>query len=99
MRQSNLSVMGIRFHFDWTDAQPSPDSLSCHTMAAFSIEAGGANGYLGARPFEPFLAGSRRRLSLAEPEQVDELGHEYGVSTEVIRRQIENHGLAAVVGW
>ena len=43
----------------------------------------------------------RRRLGspLAEPEQVDELGHEYGVSTEVIRRQIENHGLATVVGW
>ena len=43
----------------------------------------------------------RRRLgsSLVEPEQVDELGHEYGVSTEVIRRQIENHGLATVVGW
>ena len=47
-------------------------------------------------------AGSlRRRLGspLVEPEQVDELGHEYGVSTEVIRRQIENHGLATVVGW
>ena len=43
----------------------------------------------------------RRRLgsSLVEPEQVDELGHEYGVSTEVIRRQIENHGLATVAGW
>ena len=43
----------------------------------------------------------RRRLgsTLVEPEQVDELGHEYGVSTEVIRRQIENHGLATVVGW
>ena len=43
----------------------------------------------------------RRRLGspLAEPEQVDELGHEYGVSTEVVRRQIENHGLATVVGW
>lgn len=34
-----------------------------------------------------------------ESEQVDELGIEYGVSTEVIRRQIENHGLASVVGW
>lgn len=43
----------------------------------------------------------RRRLKgkLAEPEQVDELGLEYGVSTEVIRRQIANHGLAAVVSW
>ena len=43
----------------------------------------------------------RRRLKgpLADPEQVDELGHEYGVSTEVIRRQIENHGLATVKKW
>ena len=43
----------------------------------------------------------RRRLrgKLAEPEQVDELSSEYGVSTEVIRRQIENHGLATVVQW
>ena len=43
----------------------------------------------------------RRKLKgrLAEPEQMDELGLEYGVSTEVIRRQIENHGLATVVSW
>ena len=43
----------------------------------------------------------RRQLKdkLAEPEQVDELGLEYGVSTEVIRRQIENHGLATVARW
>lgn len=43
----------------------------------------------------------RRRLrgGPAEPEQVDELALEYGVSTEVIRRQIENHGLATVVSW
>ncbi len=34
-----------------------------------------------------------------EPEQVDELALEYGVSTEVIRRQMENHGLATVAGW
>ena len=34
-----------------------------------------------------------------EPEQVDELALEYGVSTEVIRRQMENHGLATVVSW
>ena len=34
--------MSIRFRFDWIDAQPSPDRLSCHTMAALSIEAGGA---------------------------------------------------------
>ena len=43
----------------------------------------------------------RRRLrgGPAEPEQVDELALEYGVATEVIRRQIENHGLATVVSW
>lgn len=51
-----------------------------------------------------FLAPSdslRRRLKggSAEPEQVDELALEYGVSTEVIRRQMENHGLATVAGW
>ena len=34
-----------------------------------------------------------------EPEQVDELSVEYGVSSEVIRRQIENHGLAVAVRW
>ena len=34
-----------------------------------------------------------------EPEQVDELALEYGVSTEVIRHQMENHGLATVVSW
>ena len=36
------------------------------------------------------------RTSPVEPEQVDELGHEFGVAGEVIRRQIENHGLASV---
>ena len=43
----------------------------------------------------------RRQLGgrLVEPEQVDELALEYDVSTEVIRRQIENHGLATVVIW
>ena len=51
-----------------------------------------------------FLAPSdslRRRLKggPVEPEQVDELALEYGVSTEVIRRQIANHGLAAIAGW
>ena len=51
-----------------------------------------------------FLAPSdslRRRLKgrPAEPEQVDELAHEFGVSTEVIRRQMENHGLATIAGW
>ena len=51
-----------------------------------------------------FLAPSdslRRRLKggPAEPEQVDELALEYVVSTEVIRRQMENHGLATVAGW
>lgn len=39
------------------------------------------------------------RSGSAEPDQVDELALEYGVSTEVIRRQIENHGLAAIVSW
>ena len=51
-----------------------------------------------------FLAPSdslRRRLKgkPAEPEQVDELAHEFRVSTEVIRRQMENHGLATISGW
>ena len=43
----------------------------------------------------------RRRLrgGTAEPDQMDELAFEYGVSTEVIRRQIENHGLATVASW
>ena len=43
----------------------------------------------------------RRRLRSgpAEPDRVDELALEYGVSTEVIRRQIENHGLATIVSW
>ena len=43
----------------------------------------------------------RRRLKseTVEPERVDELGSEFGVSSEVIRRQMENHGLATVAGW
>ena len=34
-----------------------------------------------------------------EPETVDELGIEFGVSSMVIRHQIENHELATVAGW
>ena len=34
--------MSVRFEFDWVDAGPSPDVLAQHTMAAFSIAAGGA---------------------------------------------------------
>ena len=43
----------------------------------------------------------RRRLSgaPAEPEQVDDLASEFGVSSYVIRHQIENRGLAAIAGW
>lgn len=36
---------------------------------------------------------------LVEPEQVDELALEYGVSTEVVRRQMENHRLATIASW
>ena len=43
----------------------------------------------------------RKRLkgSLAEAEEVDDLSDEFGVSSELIRRQIENHDLAIVAGW
>lgn len=51
-----------------------------------------------------FLAPSeslRRRLNggPVEPETVDELGLEFGVSSMVIRHQIDNHGLATIAGW
>ena len=40
----------------------------------------------------------RQRLNggAVEPERVDELGAEFGVSSHVIRHQIENHGLATI---
>ena len=43
----------------------------------------------------------RRRLNggPVEPETVDELGLEFGVSSLVIRHQIENHRLATLAGW
>lgn len=43
----------------------------------------------------------RRRLGggPVEPEQVDDLASEFLVSSQVIRHQIENHGLAAVADW
>ena len=43
----------------------------------------------------------RRRLNggPVEPETVDELGIEFGVSSLVIRHQIENHRLATLAGW
>ena len=34
-----------------------------------------------------------------EPERVDELAHEFGVSGELIRRQIENHGIASIAEY
>ena len=34
-----------------------------------------------------------------EPDQVDVLAHEFGVSGEVIRRQIENHELASIAEY
>ena len=39
------------------------------------------------------------RGRLVEPEQVDELALEYGVSTEVVRRQMESHRLATIASW
>ena len=33
------------------------------------------------------------------PERVDELAYEFGVSGEVIRRQIENHGIAGIAEY
>ncbi len=43
----------------------------------------------------------RRRLNggPVEPERVDELGAQFGVSSHVIRHQIENHGLATIADW
>lgn len=32
-------------------------------------------------------------------EQIDDLGHEFGVYTEVIRRQIQNHGIADIISY
>lgn len=43
--------------------------------------------------------GRQLKHGRVDPEQIDELGIEYGVSTEVIRRQIENHRLATVTSW
>ena len=34
--------MSVQFGFDWVDAGPSPDVVSQYTMAALSVEAGGA---------------------------------------------------------
>ena len=34
--------MSVHFRFDWVDAGPSPDVLAQHTMAALSVDAGGA---------------------------------------------------------
>ena len=34
-----------------------------------------------------------------DSEQVDDLGHEFRVSTELIRRQIQNHDLGDIVGY
>lgn len=43
----------------------------------------------------------RKRLKggLAEAEEVDDLSDEFGVPSELIRRQVENHNLATVAGW
>lgn len=43
----------------------------------------------------------RQRLNggPVEPERVDELGTEFGVSSHVIRHQIENHELATIADW
>ena len=52
-----------------------------------------------------FLApaeGLRERLrdaSVVEAEGVDDLAAEFGVSSIVIRRQIDNHDLAEVATW
>ena len=42
----------------------------------------------------------RRRLASdsVEPEQADDLAQEFGVSSELIRRQIRNHDLARILG-
>ena len=42
----------------------------------------------------------RRRLpsDSVEPEQADDLAQEFGVSSELIRRQIRNHDLASILG-
>lgn len=42
----------------------------------------------------------RRRLAgdSVEPEQADDLAQEFGVSSELIRRQIQNHDLARILG-
>ena len=46
-------------------------------------------------------AALRRRLpgNSVEPERADDLAREFGVSSELIRRQIQNHGLATVVEY
>ncbi len=43
----------------------------------------------------------RQRLNggPVEPERVDELGAEFGVSSQVIRHQIENNRLATIAAW
>ena len=43
----------------------------------------------------------RRRITRhsVDPEQADDLAQEFGVSSELIRRQIQNHELATVLGY
>lgn len=43
--------------------------------------------------------GERINSRRVDDEQIEDLGHEFRVSTEVIRRQIQNHGIADVVSW
>ena len=75
-------------------ASPGPgllSSLSTDRQAqsrAFAAEFLAPADALRAR-----LAGN----SSVEPERTDDLAREFGVSSEVIRRQIENHDMGAIV--
>ncbi len=42
--------------------------------------------------------GARIAYSAVDDEQVDDLAEEFGVSTQVIRNQIENHKIAVLAG-
>ena len=56
-----------------------------------------------SRAFAPeFLAPAaalRQRIAgdSVDPEQTDDLAQEFGVSSELIRRQIQNHRLATII--
>ena len=76
-------------------SEPGPSLLSSLATGRQALSRAFSDEFLA--PAEAI----RKRLKggLAEAEEVDDLSDEFGVTSALIRRQVENHNLATVAGW